>query len=189
MLQILVLVCFVIACLGALLVWKKNPTKFSLSIGMVLFLGAIIVSVIAGIAYSVSSKNARADRASRTTTLTGTAVEVRQEFMEDKNVWLFHLKVRKNSHSNLQLSETFSDPGPCVLKNGDVVRIKFVAPEKPEGKPEVLEFLNLTCEIDNHALAPPVPEEYPTRLPEAPPTSPEAPARSRARTLPAPNVE
>lgn len=157
----------------ALKKWNHNLVGV---IRFILFLGVAALWGYSSFLHDQKLKNASADRKSRTTMLTGTVVKVNEE-RDDKWGRLFHLKIRYGQQRYEQLPYTFSDSEGCFLKNGDVVSIKFVAPEKPEGKPEILEFWNHTCRV------------YSYSVPEAPLTSPESPARLRSRTLPAPRAE
>jgi hypothetical protein len=165
--------------LGFAIAWLKIYSKPNIVIGCSVIFGGVILLVGAAISHDVKLENARIDLKNRTTIITDVVIESHevhgclQSFVLNRDTsYPFEVGCSSN------VEPTFSQP-----KVGDVMRVKFVRPKEPVGKPEILEVYNLTQKIEQ-VLGTPL-----CATPEAQPISPEAPARSRSRTLPAPRAE
>ena len=139
---------------------------------------AIIVTAI------VIRDNARADRMSRVTVVTGVVVhdcsamgwseengsECKYAFTLDRAPYTFENKCEggltrekedytqeKDGSQSVSAVFSFSPPPEdfSFPKKGDVLRVKFVRPKNSDGKPEVLEVYNLTQEMERARSAPP----------------------------------
>ncbi len=154
MLQILVFVSFGITVFGFVKLWSNNLTKRRAVLGIVMLLGGIITMTSAGVIDSLSSENARIDRASRTTVVTDVVIQAYRMLEERGCIQYFTLDRTSYTFEERCSSFIETDSYQQSLKVGDVLRLKFVRPKESAGKPEVLEVYNLTQELERLRSAP-----------------------------------
>jgi len=118
------------------------------------------IAICAIAIFCVADSNREFERKRRTFILIGSAVEVPE--VEAKTADCiksskFSFKFRyREGKIDKRLPYTFEVSCDTVLLNGDVLRITFVAPKNADGKPEVLELINFTYEIEKYSAPAPL---------------------------------
>ena len=123
----------------------------------------IFVGIVGCIVSGVILNNAANDRESRTTTVTEVVAESYQTWTKE-NGCVQSFALNNVPYALEKGCASFTEHSYLPPKAGDVMRVKFVRPKNPEGKPEVLEVYNLTQEMERARSAPP-------SAPEAPPAN------------------
>ena len=167
---------------------RKEESKFINSIASVGLVAGALLGLI-GAYYKDKNKNSYLQHRTHWSTKavveanrtqTGESGECVQSFKLDGLSYTF-----EKSCLDFLVETSLIDP-PRV---GDFLRVRYILPKNEGDKPEVLEAYNLTQELERVGGTLPCKPENPAHNLEAPSVSPEAPTRSRSRTLPAPRAE
>lgn len=149
-----IIIGFVLMVVGGILV-RRTPWVF--------FVGACFL-VVSVFIMAFQADQDRVDRQRRTYTKVGGVVDVNKEETDDKCSLTFKLKFRNDSRNYSEykkLPYTFEvDCSP--LRKGDVVWLVFVVPKEEDGKPEVLQLLNMTFAIEHYSAPASLPPEAPS---------------------------
>jgi Na+-transporting NADH:ubiquinone oxidoreductase subunit NqrC len=173
----------VAACIFSLLIAILISTEKVLA---VVFILGLACSIIGGAKSCLAAKDEARDLRARTASMTNTVTTIDTPIWDEKGkcTQIFHLEYLTDAlqaDCNKFVWNSSMEPP----KVGDMVKVKFLRPKEsePQGKMYVLEFQNLTQEIERARGTPESP------APEARPITPEAPAKSRSATRPAPRLE